>query len=162
MSTTSGKGKAKEEEAPVQKVEIATYQQPLAIVKPKPFSGKEEDVELFIIQLRTTFRLQKERFPDDQTKALYAFSLMEGEVLKWAKAHLTNYYQYCTENGWAGMDPMTRRIILEFMDLAVELRSVFGTKHLKKETAAKLFALTQTKGLNQYTAEFLNKSWMLG
>ncbi|KAH0533473.1 hypothetical protein GP486_009006, partial [Trichoglossum hirsutum] len=51
-------------------VNIMGTQQPLAIVKPKMFGGKEEDVELFVLQLRAVFRLQADRFRDNQAKTL--------------------------------------------------------------------------------------------
>ena len=75
-------------------VQVVTMQQPLAIQKPKPFSGKEEDVELFILQLRSTFQLQSDWFSDNKTRAVYTMSLMEGKAQDWAKAHLKEYYKY--------------------------------------------------------------------
>ena len=55
------------------------------------FGGKEEDVELFVLQLHAVFRLQSDRFKDNQARTLYATSLMEGRALEWAKSHLIEY-----------------------------------------------------------------------
>jgi hypothetical protein len=53
---------------------------PLAVVKPMEFTGKEEEVELFVLQLRCTFKLQEDKFPDNQKKVLYAMTLMKGRA----------------------------------------------------------------------------------
>ncbi|KAH0556701.1 hypothetical protein GP486_005509 [Trichoglossum hirsutum] len=78
--STSSKGKEPVVVSPV--VNVVGTQQPLAIVKPKMFGSKEEDVELFVLQLRAVFRLQADRFKNNQAKTLYASSLMEGRALE--------------------------------------------------------------------------------
>jgi hypothetical protein len=54
------------------------------VEKPAKFNGKEEDLELFIIMLQSTFILQEKRFLADmrsQYKAMYTASLMIGRAL---------------------------------------------------------------------------------
>ena len=62
------------------------------------FSGKEEDVELFVLQLCAVFRLQANRFKDNQARTLYASSLMEGCTLEWVKSHLIKYWKHVDDD----------------------------------------------------------------
>jgi hypothetical protein len=92
MSTVSGKGKAlaAAEEPSIAmpeiftppSIEVRTMQQPLAIVKPMRFDGREEEVNLFVLQMRSTILLQADRLTDSTTQVLYAMSLMKGKALK--------------------------------------------------------------------------------
>ncbi|KAH0548147.1 hypothetical protein GP486_008125 [Trichoglossum hirsutum] len=100
-------------------VNITGIQQPLAIVKPKMFGSKEEDMELFVLQLRAVFRLQAKRFKDNQAKTLYAMSLMEGCTLEWAKSYLIKYWKHVGDDN--NMDYDTKKIMLHFEKFAKEL-----------------------------------------
>jgi hypothetical protein len=77
MSTVSGKGKAPavaEEPSTMTpeiltllNIEVRTIQQPLAIVKPMRFDGREKEVNLFMLQIRSTILLQADRLADPAT-----------------------------------------------------------------------------------------------
>jgi Domain of unknown function (DUF4939) len=103
MSTVSSKGKAPAAaEGPSEvtpetltppSIEVRTMQQPLAIVKPMRFDGREEEVDLFVLQMRSTILLQVDRLADSTTQVLYAMSLMKGKALKWAMGHQKEWYR---------------------------------------------------------------------
>jgi hypothetical protein len=92
MSTVSNKGKApaaaeEPSEATPEtltppSIEVRTMQQLLAIVKPMRFDGREKEVDLFVLQMRSTILLQADRLADLTTQVLYAMSLMKGKALK--------------------------------------------------------------------------------
>jgi hypothetical protein len=68
MSTVSSKGKAPAtatepseampETLTLPSIEVRTIQQSLAIVKPIKFDGREEEMDLFVLQMRSTILLQ--------------------------------------------------------------------------------------------------------
>jgi hypothetical protein len=60
-----------------------TVIQPLLhIVKPKKFNKNEKDLLLFLLQLISTFLLQKGHFGTYQLRFLYTISFMEGKALE--------------------------------------------------------------------------------
>jgi hypothetical protein len=77
MSIVSSKGKAPAVaaepsntilEIPIPpSIKVRTMQQPLAIVKPIRFDRREEEVNLFVLQMRSTILLQVDRLADPTT-----------------------------------------------------------------------------------------------
>ena len=70
------------------------------------FDGKEEDVELLVLQLCAVFRLQADRFKDNQARTLYVSSLIEGRTLEWVKSYLIKYWKHVGDDD--SMDSNTR------------------------------------------------------
>jgi Domain of unknown function (DUF4939) len=169
MSTVSNKGKAPAvAEGPSEatpetltppSIEVRTMQQPLAIVKPMRFDGREEEVDLFVLQMRSTILLQADRLADPTTQVLYAMSLMKGKALRWAMGHQKEWYRY--RDSPQNMDRDTRRIMTDFEAFADEMETVFGKANIEREAAAKIYRLRQRGSLNDYTTEFLNLNAVL-
>jgi Domain of unknown function (DUF4939)/Zinc knuckle len=169
MSTVSSKGKAPAtaegpseatpETLTLPSIEVRTMQQPLAIVKPMRFDGREEEVDLFVLQMRSTILLQADRLADPTTQVLYAMSLMKGKALKWAMGHQKKWYRY--RDSPQNMDRDTRYIMTDFEAFADEMETVFGKANIEREAAAKIYRLRQRGSLNDYTTEFLNLNAVL-
>ena len=151
MSTVSSKGKAPAvAEGPSEatpetftppSIEVRTMQQPLAIVKPMRFDGREEEVDLFVLQMRSTILLQVDRLADPTTQVLYTMSLMKGKALKWAMGHQKEWYRY--RDSPQSMDRDTRHIMTDFEAFADEMEVVFGKANIEREAAAKIYRLRQ-------------------
>jgi hypothetical protein len=51
------------------------------------FDEREEEVDLFVLQIRSTILLQANQLADLTTQVFYTISLMKDKALKWAMGH---------------------------------------------------------------------------
>ncbi|AEO59431.1 hypothetical protein MYCTH_2128489 [Thermothelomyces thermophilus ATCC 42464] len=63
----------------------------IKIELPGKYGGTKEDLAGFLINLRSYFRLNDDKFPDDKAKVLYIATRLEGKVLRWFEPTWNDY-----------------------------------------------------------------------
>jgi len=89
---------------------------------PPKFKGDWEQLNGFLLQLRTCFRAYPKRFSDEDSKVRFAVSRLEGRALHWFEPTLEDNLDH-TGEAWA---EHTREIFSDFSKFAKGLEKVFG------------------------------------
>ncbi|AEO60833.1 hypothetical protein MYCTH_2129970 [Thermothelomyces thermophilus ATCC 42464] len=63
----------------------------IKIEPPSKYGGTKEDLVGFLINLRSYFWLNNDKFLDDKAKVLYAAIRLEGKVLRWFEPTWNDY-----------------------------------------------------------------------
>ncbi|AEO54336.1 hypothetical protein MYCTH_2123216 [Thermothelomyces thermophilus ATCC 42464] len=63
----------------------------IKIEPPGKYGGTKEDLVGFLTNLRSYFRLNDDKFPDDKAKVLYVATRLEGKALRWFEPTWNDY-----------------------------------------------------------------------
>ena len=117
---------------------------------PKIFNGSNNDgdgynrLENFLTQLNMVFKLQPSRFPNDETKVIYAASFMDRIAFEWVQP-------YINAVGTAYEDP----IATNFSQFTAAIRRMFGDVTLVSDAENKVMKMKQgNRTASEYTTEF--------
>lgn len=117
---------------------------------PKIFNGSNSDgdgynrLENFLTQLNMVFKLQPSRFPDEETKVIYAASFMDKIAFEWIQP-------YINAVGTAQEDP----IATNFSQFTAAIRRMFGDVTLISDAENKVMKMKQgNRSASEYTTEF--------
>lgn len=126
--------------------------------QPKPFSGGAEKFKEFVVSLGLIFRLQSQRFPDEETKIFFASTFLEGKAALWWRPFLEDKLQHAEHE----IQPQTRELFESFVAFTEGLRAYSGVREEEKEAERKLYELKQTGTVMHYAAQFRSISTLLG
>jgi hypothetical protein len=117
---------------------------------PSKFSGKREEVALFLAQCRMYFSNCPSKFPNDLRKITYAGSFLTGPALSWFLP-IYQTHEYSVESPTEAASPPE---FTSFKAFAKALEAQFGDPNLKRTMIKELEALKQTSTAAIYAAEF--------
>ncbi|AEO55969.1 hypothetical protein MYCTH_2124936 [Thermothelomyces thermophilus ATCC 42464] len=100
----------------------------IKIEPPSKYGGTKEDLAGFLTNLRSYFRLNDDKFPDDKAKVLYVATRLEGKALRWFEP---TWNDYLTEEDKDDRDAFTQAVFRSYDRFEEELRKVFGDKDEK-------------------------------
>jgi hypothetical protein len=118
------------------------------VKEPMNFTGKKSQLKDHITQVRIVFMLQPSRFPDEQTKVLYAASFLRESAFSWIQPYLEQ------------RPPPA--MLSDFELYVAELKRVFGDPDEQATSERQLTNLKQTGSAASYVSEFRRVSASLG
>lgn len=102
-STTPLKGKKEDrdgdEEMPDVEPAVAELRETLRVKLPDTYSGNRKELEVFLLQVELYTHFNDDKFPTDESYALWTASYLRGEALRWVEPFLKDYFQYEDECG---------------------------------------------------------------
>jgi hypothetical protein len=113
---------------------------------PERFSGRKEDVENFVIQLRLHFEYFPITLNQETEKVKFAVGLLTGEAADWFEPIIRQYTE-------GNMTPDTARIMGSFEDFAQELYQGFGIVDKNRALEERIRRLQQTGSASSYYNE---------
>jgi hypothetical protein len=116
---------------------------------PELFTGDKKTVDEFIMSCRMKIRAQPTRFPDEETKVIWASSFFSGAPKIWFQPFLERYSE--------GID--TPKEFTSFDNFAVALRALYGDPNLTKQAIRSIRELRQMTSASDYTAKFESLRW---
>jgi hypothetical protein len=116
---------------------------------PELFTGDKKKVDEFIMSCRMKIRAQPTRFPDEETKVIWASSFFSGAPKIWFQPFLERYSE--------GID--IPKEFVSFDNFATALRALYGDPNLVKQAIRSIRELKQVASASDYTAKFESLRW---
>ncbi|ELR08223.1 hypothetical protein GMDG_08621, partial [Pseudogymnoascus destructans 20631-21] len=89
MSVVSSKGKTPTTPTSSQRSKPENEEMPDA-----PTSGNRKELEVFLLQVELYQHFNDEKFPTQESYALWTVSYLRGEALRWVEPFLKDYFKY--------------------------------------------------------------------
>ena len=106
---------------------------------PAKFDGTLSKTRDFVVKLGVLFSMRRDDYADDGEKIAHAFTLLEGQALKWARPIFEQ------------PNHPLRNDLTKFL---AEFRKVFGDRETRETSQAKLWDCKQKQSVSSYVAEF--------
>jgi hypothetical protein len=116
---------------------------------PELFKGDKKTVDEFIMSCRMKIRAQPTRFPDEETKVIWASSFFSGAPKIWFQPFLERYSE----------GNNTPKELTSFDNFAAALRALYGDPNLAKQAIRSIRELRQVTSTSDYTAKFESLRW---
>jgi hypothetical protein len=130
---------------------IATGKDIGEIIKPtppKPFTGKTEELQVFLTQLKAYFAYFPSQFSSDDLKTRYAAGRLEGTAAHWFEPALRAYVDNNQD------EPMIEAFV-SYDNFERLIRQTYGTYDDEREAENKLSQLRQTGSATEYSTKYL-------
>lgn len=142
--------------------QLEAEQQPrsIKVPEPKPFKGKERDLNRFLSSLDSYFRLNPRSYPDDLTKILLAGLLMEEAAYDWFATYKINIdrKESIRVRGFWVNDPS----FATWERFEASLRASFGGRVNRDKAVQEWQKLRQTAGIDAFLDEVTRLMWITG
>lgn len=114
--------------------------------EPESYLGDRKDLPRFFTQLEFYFRVRTVAFPDDNSKVMYAISLMRGVAFEWIQPYIQSSGNL--EVAW----------LKTWTDFKAQLFRSFGEPDMERSAEASLDSLKQRGSVSVYASEFIRYS----
>ncbi|ELR09840.1 hypothetical protein GMDG_08706, partial [Pseudogymnoascus destructans 20631-21] len=130
---------------------INELKETLRVKLPDTYSGNRKELEVFLLQVELYQHFNDEKFPTQESYALWTASYLRGEALRWVEPFLKDYFKYESTNGSMAT---TQGMFGGWKGFCKEIRRMFGDIDEIKTAEDHLYALKQTGSTLTYATEF--------
>lgn len=130
---------------------VSELRETLRVKLPDTYSGNRKDLEVFLLQVELYSHFNDEKFPTNESYALWTSSYLRGEALRWVEPFLKDYFLH---EDTCGAMITTKNMFRSWKGFKKEIRRMFGDIDEVKTAEDHLYNLKQTGSALTYATEF--------
>ncbi|KAF4546924.1 Hypothetical protein D9617_96g011920 [Elsinoe fawcettii] len=113
----------------------------------EPFYGDRAHLGRFLTQLKTYFLLERDKYPDNRSRILYAAMQLKGAAFGWFEPYLNQFLD-------GRPSDETKAIFSDFDVFQAKIKQVFNISDERRVAATKIGQLKQRGSTSQYYSHF--------
>ena len=119
---------------------------------PEPYSGKAGGLEEFLLQIKLYLIFNKNSFPREADKVLYASSYLRGRAARSFRPYLKDWLDH--EDEEKSLHSETRRVFYNYANFEEKLETLFGISNEQTHADRQIRRLRQYTSVTAYASEF--------